>query len=149
MAIYFLDGVMDEFIKKIDVSLSNLFLTKDKGLAEGISQLFLENIKKLSIHERPLHCTDIKRETLYIKNETWQKDENKKIIKDAIKQLSVKQSKSINKFTTEKPNFMNNTKDKEDFIDIVRSATDTIEDKQDKVIRNLCKNVYLKDDDYK
>ena len=69
----------------------------------------MENIKKLSLHERPLHCTDVKRETLYIKNETWQKDENKKLIKEAIKQMSVKQSKNINKFTTEKPNFMNNS----------------------------------------
>ena len=140
---------MDEFIKKLDVSLSNLLITKDKGLAEGISQLFLENIKKLSVHERPLHCTDVKRETLYIKNETWQKDDNKKLIKDAIKQVSVKQSKNINKFTVEKPNFMNNQKDKEDFIDIVKNATDDIDDKQHKVIKNLCKNVFLTDDDYK
>ena len=63
--------------------------------------------------------------------------------------MSVKQSKNINKFTTEKPNFMNNPKDKDDFIDIVRSATDSIDDKQDKVIRTLCKNVYLTNEDYK
>jgi hypothetical protein len=140
---------MDEFIKKIDVSLSNLLLTKDKGLAEGISQIFLENIKKLSLHERPLHCTDVKRETLYIKNDTWEKDENKTLIKDAIKQVSVKQSKNINIFTNQKPNFMSNQKDKDDFINIVKSATDSIDDKQDKVIRNLCKNVYLSETDYK
>ena len=140
---------MDEFIKKIDVSLSNLLLTKDKGLAEGISQIFLENIKKLSLHERPLHCTDIKRETLYIKNDTWEKDENKMYIKDAIKKVSIKQSKSINTFTNSKPNYLTNEKDKEEFISIVKSITDPIDDKQEKVIKHLCKNVYLTDDDYK
>lgn len=140
---------MDEFIKKIDVSLSNLLITKDKGLAEGITKLFIENIKKLSLHERPLHCTDVKRETLYIKNDTWEKDENKKYIKDAIKKVSIKQSKSINQFKEARPNYLTNDKDKEDFIHIVRNAMDTIEDKEEKVIRHLCKNVYLTDEDYK
>jgi len=140
---------MDEFIKKIDVSLSNLLITKDKGLAEGITKLFIENIKKLSLHERPLHCTDVKRETLYIKNDTWEKDENKKYIKDAIKKVSIKQSKSINQFKEARPNYLTNDKDKEDFIHIVRNTMDTIEDKEEKVIRHLCKNVYLTDEDYK
>ena len=140
---------MDEFIKKIDVSLSNLLITKDKGLAEGITKLFIENIKKLSLHERPLHCTDVKRETLYIKNDTWEKDENKKYIKDAIKKVSIKQSKSINQFKEARPNYLTNDKDKDDFIHIVRNTMDTIEDKEEKVIKHLCKNVYLTDEDYK
>lgn len=139
---------MDEFIKKIDVSLSNLLITKDKGLAEGITNLFIENIEKLSLHERPLHCTDVKRETLYIKNDTWEKDENKLYIKDAIKKVSIKQSKSINKFKTAKPDYMKNDKDKEEFIGIVKSITDSIEDKEEKVIKHLCKNVHLTQDDY-
>lgn len=140
---------MDEFIKKIDVSLSNLLTTKDKGLAEGITNLFIENIKKLSLHERPLHCTDVKRETLYIKNDTWEKDENKTYIRDAIKKVSIKQSKSINQFTNARPNYLKNDKDKDIFIGIVRTTTDSIEDKEQKVIKNLCKNVYLTEDDYK
>lgn len=139
---------MDEFIKKLDVSLANLLITKDKGLAEGITNLFIENIKKLSLHERPLHCTDVKRETLYIKNGTWEKDENKTYIKDAIKKVSIKQSKSINKFKEAKPNYLNNDKDKEDFIGIVKSVTSTIEDKEEKVIKHLCKNVHLTQEDY-
>lgn len=140
---------MNEFIKKIDVSINNLFMTKDKGLAEGISNLFIENIKKLSLHERPLHCTDVKRETLYIKNDTWEKDDKKTFIKDAIKRVSIKQSKSLTKFKEEKPNYMNNQKDKDDFINIVRTTTESLDDKEDKVIRNLCKSVYLKEEDYK
>jgi hypothetical protein len=140
---------MNEFIKKIDVSINNLFMTKDKGLAEGISNLFIENIKKLSLHERPLHCTDVKRETLYIKNDTWEKDDKKTFIKNAIKRVSIKQSKSLTKFKEEKPNYMNNQKDKDDFINIVRTTTESLDDKEDKVIRNLCKSVYLKEEDYK
>lgn len=139
---------MDEFIKKIDVSLSNLLVSKDKGLVEGITNLFIENIKKLSLHERPLHCTDVKRETLYIKNDTWEKDDQKVHIRDAIKKISIKQSKSINKFKEAKPDYLTNDKDKEDFIGIVKSVTDTLEDKEEKVIKHLCKNVHLTQEDY-
>ena len=54
---------MDQFIDKIEVSMKNLLTTRDKGLAEGIGNLLIENMNKLSVYERPLHCTD-KRETL-------------------------------------------------------------------------------------
>lgn len=134
---------MDEFIKQIEISVSNLLITKDKGLADGISNIFIENMNKLPIHERPLHCTDIKRETLYIKNDTWEKDDKKEMIKDAIQKVSKKQSQNITKFKEEKPKFMENQKDKDDFIEIVKTSTDNIVDKEDKVIKTLCKNVYI------
>ena len=59
---------MDEFIDKIEVSIKNLLTTKEKGQVYGISNIIMENMNKLSLYERPLHCTDKKRETLYVKN---------------------------------------------------------------------------------
>ena len=59
---------MDEFIDKIEVSMKNLLTTKEKGQVYGISNIIMENMNKLSLYERPLHCTDKKRETLYVKN---------------------------------------------------------------------------------
>ena len=55
---------MNQFIDSIQVTLDNLDVTKNKGLTEGISNIIMENMNKLSIHERPVHCTDIKRETV-------------------------------------------------------------------------------------
>ena len=76
---------MHDFIKQIEVSLDNLLTTRDKGLSEGISNVFIENMNKLSLYERPLHCTDLKRETLYIKdNNVWEKDGDKSRIKSSI-----------------------------------------------------------------
>ena len=60
---------MSDFIKTIAVSMQQLDFTKENGLANGLSRTIIDNINKLSIYERPLHCTDVKRETLYIKEE--------------------------------------------------------------------------------
>ena len=79
---------MNDFIKQIQLTLDNLDFTKNNGLTEGLSNIFIENMNKLSLYERPLHCTDNKRETLYIKdNDSWEKDKNKNKIKEAIKSL--------------------------------------------------------------
>ena len=98
---------MDKFIQGIEISMKNLLTTKDKGLAEGISNIFIENMNKLSLHERPLHCTDTKRETLYIKNDEWEKDNDNKQIKEKMRDVAQKQVRSLNKWTGEHPNYMN------------------------------------------
>ena len=137
---------MDEFINKMNISLTNLFYTKKKGIAEGISNIFIENLNKLPLNQRPIHCTDVKRETIYIKNEQWEKDENKTQTKDAIKKVSYLQIKNIRLFKESKPNLMQNQKDKEDYMELIKATTDSIENKEDKVIKNICKNIYIKND---
>ena len=137
---------MDNFIKSIEISLSNLLLSKDKGLAEGISNIFIENMNKLPITQRPLHCTDVKRETLYIKNqEKWEKDEKKEKTKNAIKRVSNLQACNINTYAKANPDYMKNDRKKDEYIDIVRAATSNIEEKEDKIIKNICKQIYIND----
>ena len=83
---------MNEFIDKIKVTLENLMVTKNKGLTEGVSNIFIENMNKLSVHERPMHCTDMKRETVYIKCEDddkskkWEKDEENIKLKTCVEE---------------------------------------------------------------
>jgi hypothetical protein len=134
---------MDNFIKSIEISLSNLLLSKEKGLAEGITNIFIENMNKLPITQRPLHCTDAKRETLYIKNETWEKDEKKEKTKSAIKRVSNLQVRNINTYTKENPDYMQHDKKKDEYIQIVKTTTSNIEDKEDKIIKNICKKVFI------
>jgi len=134
---------MENFIKSLEISLSNLLFSKDKGLIEGISNIFIENMNKLPLTQRPIHCTDVKRETLYIKNETWEKDEKREKTKDAIKKVSKLQTCNINKYVDTNPDFMSISKKKDEYIDIVRVATSSIENKEDKIIKNICKNVYI------
>ena len=137
---------MEEFINKIQISLSDLFYTKNKGIAEGVSNIFIENLNKIPLTQRPIHCTDVKRETIYIKNEQWEKDENKEKTKNAIKKVSTIQIKNINKYEESHPNFMKNENEKDTYMEIIKATTDNIHDKEDKVIKSICKNTYIKGD---
>ena len=134
---------LDEFIDKIEVSMKNLLTTKEKGQVYGISNIIMENMNKLSLYERPLHCTDKKRETLYVKNNEWEKDENKQHINKALKKVEKKQFKNIQVWLDEHPNYMNNSKQQEEFAEIIRECSKSIDDSREKIIKNLCNNIYL------
>ena len=137
---------IDQFIDKIEISLSNLLLTKDKGLIEGITNIFIENMNQLSLYERPLHCTDTKRETLYIKQDEWKKDVNNDIVKDAIKQIAIIQAKNINNnWIKAYPDYMSHSKQKDDYIQLVKQTMDDINSnqKKEKIVKKICKGAYI------
>jgi len=134
---------MDEFIDKIEVSMKNLLTTKEKGQVYGISNIIMENMNKLSLYERPLHCTDKKRETLYVKNNEWENDYSKEHINKALKKVESKQLKNLNVWLEEHPNYMNNHVEQEEFAKLMSECGKSIEDGREKIIKKLCDNVYI------
>ncbi len=134
---------MDEFIDKIEISMKNLLTTKEKGQTQGISNIIMENMNKLSLYERPLHCTDKKRETLYVKNNEWEKDENKEYINKALKKVEKKQLKNIQLWLDAHPNYMNCSNLQDEFAELLRECGKSIDDNREKIIKNLCNQVYL------
>jgi flagellar motility protein MotE (MotC chaperone) len=108
-----------------------------------VSNIFIENMNKLSLYERPIHCTDVKRETLYIKQDEWKKDEQQIIVKDALKQLAFKQARSVSKWKENNPDFLQDDKKKDDFIQITKNVMCDITTEQDKIIKNICKDVHI------
>jgi len=134
---------IDDFIKSIEISLEQLDFTKKNGLAEGLGNLLIENMNKLSLYERPMHCTDIKRETIYIKdNDIWEKDNGKTKIKKAIKEVSNKQFKSIKKWTNENSNLDTEEK-KEDFVKMLTTISKDSSTVDNKIIKKICSKSYL------
>jgi hypothetical protein len=134
---------MDEFINKIEISMKNLLTTKEKGQTHGISNIIIENMNKLSLYERPMHCTDKKRETLYVKNNIWEKDENKEHINKALKSIESKQLKNLNVWLETHPNYMNIPSEQEEFAKLMSECGKSVEDGREKIIKKLCDNVYL------
>ena len=129
---------MDQFIEGIEVSIKNLLTTRDKGQAQGVTDIIMDNMNRLSIYERPLHCTDKKRETLYIKTDEWECDANKTKINDAIKKIEAKQFKNIKNWVDQHPNYMTNEKEQDEFLKIVKETSNSIEKNREKVIKNIC-----------
>lgn len=132
-----------DFINNIDVTMNDLIHTKEKGLADGLSNIFIENMNKLSIYQRPIHCTDIKREVLYIKSDTWEKDENKEKIRNALQIINHKQVKSISKINKPNKIYLLNDKEKDEYFAIIKNVTNPLDENENKIIKNLCKNTYI------
>ena len=136
---------MSDFIKSLHITIDQLDFTKQNGLAQGLSKSIIDNMSKLSIYQRPMHCTDTKRETLYIKDhDSWSKDGAKEKLKNVINKASSKNYNALMDWKTLNPDYMNN-EDKTDYftktISTIGKPTSSIDDK---VIKLLCKEIYVK-----
>ena len=137
---------MTDFIKSIQVSIQQLDFTKQNGLVNGLSKTIMENMNKLTIFQRPMHCTDLKRETLYIKDENeWTKDASKEKIKKAIKKASGKNYNALQDWKNENPDFLINDSKIDYFTNTIRTIGKTGDGTEEKIIKNLCKETYIKD----
>jgi hypothetical protein len=97
---------MDDFINSIQVQIQDLEDTGHLGYVDGISKVVIKNLNALNVHSRPIHCSDSKREIIYIKDaEKWTKDnDNKDLIKNMIKQVAYKNIKQIPQWIKQHPN---------------------------------------------
>ena len=137
---------MSDFIKSISVSLEQLDFTKTQGLEKGISQVIMDNMNKLSLYERPMHCTDTKRETIYIKdNDKWEKDKTKEKLKHVIKKTSNKNYTALANWTKENPDYMEDDSKQMFYARAMSTLGKPIDNVEDKIVKKICSNTYLKE----
>lgn len=139
---------LDDFIKSIKISIEQLDITHNRGLIDGLSEAIIQNMRKLGIFERPMHCTDVKRETLYIKdNDVWERDIDKSRIKHAIKSISVKQYGALKTWMNINPDFHDIDSKQDYFATILSTIGKNTESENidEKIIKKICSNVYIKD----
>jgi len=143
-------NIMD-FINQLPVSLKHLEDTGRLGFAEGISKIFIDGLKQINVNDRPIHCSDFKRETLYIKNNNeWNKDsEQKTILTNAIKHVTHKNMKNISEWTKINPEY-NDTSSKvnDRYLKIVSESMSgsTVEETNknySKIVKNILKETVI------
>jgi len=140
---------ISEFVESIQFQLSDLERLGEIGYVEGISNIIVKNLNKLDITKRPVHCTDKKRETMYVKDENkWEKDEEQKKLRKMIKKVADKNARLLSKFTEKYPDYKNYySTDSDKYSKIIvesmgGSGNNDLE-KEDKIIRNIAKNVVV------
>jgi hypothetical protein len=103
-------NIMD-FVDSIKLQLTDLERVGEKGFVEGISNIIIQKLKDLDVSKRPVHCTDKKREVLYVKDEDkWEKEDNdNKKVRKAIKHIASKNSKMLNVFREKYPDCIKST----------------------------------------
>ena len=135
---------LTDFINTIQVSVSDLLFTKENGLVKGISNLFLSNLERIPMVQRPLWCSDKKRKIMFIKDEEqWMEDMNREKTNNMVNTISKIQTKNINKYIADKPNWMANDRIKDTYIHIVKAVTDTMDNKIDKIVETIVDKIHL------
>jgi hypothetical protein len=142
---------INEFVESIKMNLSDLEEFANLGYADGVSKIFVKGINALGVHLRPIHCSDSKREVIYIKdNDEWIKEtEDKSLIKNAIKKVAFKNIKQINEWVKENPSCKDPTTKKYDkYNKIVMNAMSGVteqeqQDNIEKIVRNVTKAVTI------
>jgi len=95
-----------DFVNNIQISYEDLENNARLGFVNGISKIFLDNLNQLDISERPIHCTDVKRETMYIRDENiWKKQTDDQILQKAIQAVSYKSMGKLGKWKQENPDY--------------------------------------------
>ena len=142
---------ISDFVSSLIVSVNDLEDTSRLGYVEGVSNIFLNGLKQLDVHDRPVHCADQKREILYIKdNNEWTKDtDDKAVLTKAIKQVAHKNIKKISEWQKLNPEYNDpeskqNDKYQKILLNAMSGSTKEESDKNyEKIIKNVVKNTVI------
>jgi hypothetical protein len=138
-----------DFVDSLKLQLSDLEKVGEAGYIEGISSIIVKNLKELDVTKRPVHCTDKKRETVYIKDEDkWEKDEDKSKMHKLIKRVVSKNTKMFDKFREAHPDCQKyHSKFSDQYHKIIYESMggkgDNDFEKNEKIIRNVLKQVII------
>jgi hypothetical protein len=132
---------MSEFIDSLKITLEDLLFSKNNGITRGITDVMIKGLKELDIYKRPIHCTDIKRDIMYIKDEDkWQKDDNHDKMKNTIVKIADKERTALQQWAVDNPDWIETEKKQIEYLTMVRSICEPIEN-FDKYERKIVKNV--------
>ena len=140
-----------DFVNSIQLQLEDLEETGRLGYVDGISRVVIKNLDDMNTHKRPIHCSDSKREILYIKdNNQWIKEnENKDTMIKIIKQVANKNIKNIPEWVKAHPDCLNSeSKQNDKYLKIVSNSMSgsTKEEQQNninKIISKVAKRVII------
>ena len=141
--------IMD-FVNSLQLNLADLEHTGNVGYVKGVSDIFLRGLRELDVYKRPIHCSDLKREVMYVKdNNVWEKDEDKKKMKKAVHYIAGRNFKQIHEWMDQNPDSRDiKTKKHNQYMTIVRKCTGGFDAEEDdvlfnKVIANVAKEVVI------
>jgi hypothetical protein len=134
-----------DFIKTLSIGLNDLENVGRNGYVEGITSIFLNGLRKLDVSKRPIHCSDVKRDVLYIKDEKWEKDNDKIKITKAIKNIAQMNIRQIPQWVNKNPTHVDIKSSKNtDYLNIIKESIGyEEEEKNNKIIKLLSKETII------
>jgi hypothetical protein len=142
---------INDFVSSLTLKLTELEQVGHLGYVEGISKIFIRGLKELDVYKRPIHCSDLKREILYIKDENnWEKDnEEKEKIKTVINKIAHKNIQNISVWSKKNPKSKDlSSKKNDEYLQIVNESMGGQDNSQQevyvqKIIKNVAKEIVI------
>jgi hypothetical protein len=137
---------LSDFVKTLKITLQDLEFTKTNGIVEGVSSIIVNNLKGMDVHKRPIHCTDLKRETMYVKNDEWIKDDLHEHINKFIYLTSCYQTRVIQDWMNAHPGWETKERMHTEYHNICKELYKKIEHDEranKKIIKAFLKEVHL------
>ena len=143
-------NIMD-FVNTMQLQLSDLERVGEHGYVKGISHIVVNKLKDLDITKRPIHCSDLKRETMYVKDEdAWEKDETKRKISKMLTHVAHKNQKQIPSWQEENPEYKDSESVKsEKYLKIIGESMNGLTNDDEssgytnQIIKNIAKEVII------
>jgi hypothetical protein len=141
---------ISEFIESLKITLEDLQYSRSNGLVQGISNVMIRGLKELDIYKRPIHCTDVKRDTMYIKDkEKWEKDESHEKMRNTIIKIANKERNAINSWVEQNPNWFDTEATQMEYLTLINKICEPIENdikNEKKIIKIIGKEIILNKD---
>ena len=138
---------LSDFIKSIEVSREDLENNAQLGFVGGISKIFLDNLRQLSINKRPIHCTDLKREIMHIKDDDkWTKEVGPAKLNTVIQTISQKSTRTLLNWKAENPDYRDHDSEFSNLCIVIQRNSMAGYDRETyypKVIRAIAKEVMV------
>jgi len=142
---------MSDFLENMQLDIEDLTETGRLGYVGGISRILVNKLREIDTYKRPLHCTDMKREILYIReNDEWSKEDNyKETLKELVDRVANKNCKTMSQWTEEHPNYTEmDSFENQEFMRLSNAILGGFGDQEckqfrDKITRNAIKEVVI------
>jgi len=137
-----------EFIDNIQVTDDDLENNVTMGFVNGMTKLIVDNLKQMDLNDRPIHCTDVKRETIYVKQENqWDKENSHKVIQKGFQNITCKNMQQLCQWREENPSYADDMDSELGEKSIAMQQNSLAGPKRDdyypKIIRNIAKETIL------
>jgi hypothetical protein len=136
-----------DFIDSLQITLEDLLFSKKNGISRGITDVMIKGLKELDIHKRPIHCTDIKRDIMYIKDQDkWMKDDNHDMMKNTIIKIADKERNALQQWAMDNPDWIETESKQIEYLTMMKSICEPIENYNNyekKIIKHVGKEIII------
>lgn len=139
---------LKDFVASLQIELNDISKFQDRSMIDAVGNVFVNGLRQLDLYKRPIHCTDLTQETLYIKeNGNWENEpEDRGRLRGAITAVAAKQSKAIREWEITHPNWNKNEVLTNEYLRLVKATTCPIEQNsvdENKIIQSIAKEVVV------